>query len=302
MLVPENRLKGNFGAAYVAALLSTDCLVRPVAADTDVGIDLYCETVQQRETFLHFWVQVKAGGQCRLAADKKSARCRFERVHLSYWARQPVPVFAALVPTTWPVRSKPLVYIVDLTRYLIESGVPKSKGVSLTSTSMLNPQDQESVLQFLREDVPRSHAILKCRDGVVANVPMQTPQYIQQYPEMPIKKHLHAIYHQIRRTGALALVLMDDSKSLMNANPAQRRVIARAVEAFEDDQHWENFMACGLSNHADGHFDVAAQWYRRAIDCIRRDRKVAHLPEWVETVAHIEKRLARAQKRKPLPY
>ena len=42
--VTENRLKGNYGAALVVSRLSGECLVRPVAAETDVGVDLYCET------------------------------------------------------------------------------------------------------------------------------------------------------------------------------------------------------------------------------------------------------------------
>ena len=45
-VVDRNRLKGNYGAAYVTARLSSSCLVRSVATDTDVGVDLYCESVQ----------------------------------------------------------------------------------------------------------------------------------------------------------------------------------------------------------------------------------------------------------------
>jgi hypothetical protein len=39
--VTENRLKGNCGAALVMSRLSGECLARPVAAETDVGVDLY---------------------------------------------------------------------------------------------------------------------------------------------------------------------------------------------------------------------------------------------------------------------
>ena len=59
--VTENRLKGNYGASLVMSRLSGECLVRPVAAETDVGVDLYCETVAEGRPFLHFWLQVKAG-------------------------------------------------------------------------------------------------------------------------------------------------------------------------------------------------------------------------------------------------
>lgn len=70
-IVNENCLKGNYAASYVASKLSAYCLVRPVAADTDVGIDLYCETVQENQPFLHFWMQVKSGKQCHLYKSGK---------------------------------------------------------------------------------------------------------------------------------------------------------------------------------------------------------------------------------------
>src|SRR5262245_3085691 len=99
-LVDRTRLKGNFGANYVAAVFSTQCLVRPVAVDTDVGIDLYCETLTNGGIpFQHFWLQVKAGESIKVRDG--IASYRFDPKQLDYWSYQPVPVFAALVPTDW---------------------------------------------------------------------------------------------------------------------------------------------------------------------------------------------------------
>jgi hypothetical protein len=56
---PEEHLKANYGVALVMEKFSAGCLVRPVAAGTDVGVDLYCESVAEGKPFLHFWVQVK---------------------------------------------------------------------------------------------------------------------------------------------------------------------------------------------------------------------------------------------------
>src|ERR1035437_5277106 len=125
-LVPENRLKGHYGTALVMSRLSSECLVRPVAADTDVGVDLYCETVAENRPFLHFWLQVKAGDQCRLDAGAERASCSFEIEHLNYWARQPVPVFAALVPAEWPVPREPDIYIVDITTQSVLNSFPST--------------------------------------------------------------------------------------------------------------------------------------------------------------------------------
>jgi len=42
--VPDSSLKGNAGVWRVGKWLADGgCLVRPVAADTDIGVDLYCE-------------------------------------------------------------------------------------------------------------------------------------------------------------------------------------------------------------------------------------------------------------------
>jgi hypothetical protein len=119
MQLDDNTLKGQFGEAYVAARLSSDCIVR-LTTSLDVGVDLYCETIRENKAFLHFWCQVKTGkkdGRGRFKYDiaNDSARYSFERKHLEYWEKQPVPVFAALVPTSWPPDPYPDVYIIDIT-------------------------------------------------------------------------------------------------------------------------------------------------------------------------------------------
>jgi hypothetical protein len=58
-IVDLNRLKGNYSQNTVSALLSRTCLVRPVAEGTDIGVDLYCESVLDQSPHLHFWAQVK---------------------------------------------------------------------------------------------------------------------------------------------------------------------------------------------------------------------------------------------------
>ena len=55
-LVDRNRLKANHAEAAVTGWLSRVCLIRPVSAGTDIGVDLYCESVLEDRPFLHFWV------------------------------------------------------------------------------------------------------------------------------------------------------------------------------------------------------------------------------------------------------
>ena len=178
--VDQNRLKGNYAAAHVAARLSAVCLVRPVAADTDVGVDLYCETLENYSPFLHFWVQVKSGAQCRVSPDGRSASCYFSSGHLDYWRRQPVPGYAALVPIDWPVTADPTIYIVDITSHLLS--VPEQAGGSLRAQYQWRAGRGEDIRIFLENYVLASAARLQCRSGVVAPTPSLAPPYVQVVP------------------------------------------------------------------------------------------------------------------------
>ena len=95
-VVDENRLRGNYAQAVVSAWLSRKCLVRPVADGTDIEIDLYCEAVSQSLPSDHFWAQVKAIPAASVEGGE--AAYRSLQKHLAYWQRQPIPVYAFLVP------------------------------------------------------------------------------------------------------------------------------------------------------------------------------------------------------------
>jgi hypothetical protein len=286
--VDTNRLKGNFGAAYVSACLSSECLVRPVAAETDVGIDLYCETIENGSPFLHFWVQVKAGAQCRICQDQSSAACSFDISHLSYWYRQPVPVFAALVPVDWPVAENPIVYVIDVTSRLL-AGVPgDTDSLTLESNYIWRPGIREDVKQFLAEAVPTSAARLRCRNGVVGSIPTLRPKYEYQTPLVPVTRFKVPILHQIRTTAALSILFLR-SLGELNSDPSFRRILASIIDQFGDDPHWENFMARALSYHADERFPLAVDFYNKAKQCIENDSNVSHLQSWQERVKDIER-------------
>ncbi|MEE9159863.1 MAG: DUF4365 domain-containing protein, partial [Gammaproteobacteria bacterium] len=244
--VDTNRLKGNFGAAYVSASLSSECLVRPVAADTDVGVDLYCETIEDGSPFLHFWVQVKTAAQCRVSEKRDSATCSFSIRHLNYWYRQPVPVFAALVPVDWPVAENPIVYVIDVTSRLLD-GVPKGTAtVTLKSDHIWRPGNREDVKDFLSTAVPTSAARLQCRKGVVASIPTLRPSYVLEAPLVPVTKFKQRILRQIRTTATRSILFLQELGEL-NLDSNFRKILASIVDQFGDDPHWENYMARALS-------------------------------------------------------
>lgn len=301
--VDANRLKGNYAAAHVTARLSAECLVRPVAADTDVGIDLYCETVDEGRPFLHFWVQVKAGAQCRTDENDEFATCPFSRAHLDYWARQPVPVFAALVPVAWPVQDEPCVYLVDVTGYILEQEMrgPGRASLSLKSSYRWPAHDAASVGRFLREAVPEVTARLRCKLGTVAPIPTATPSYVNRVPPVPVRRFRRQILDQIRRTAAFGIFFARDNDAADPEIAHFRRKLAAVVSQFDDDPHWENFASLALSSHADKQFPRAVGFYDQAIASIRGDKKVSTLPSWQGTVRELESLRDLARCNKSLP-
>ena len=298
--VDENRLKGNYAASYVAARLSTNCLVRPVASDTDVGIDLYCETVQEGQPFLHFWLQVKSGSQCKRAPDGAFASCRFDEGHLRYWFRQPVPVFAALVPVEWPVQHDPSIYIVPITTHLLDRGLPSGKKVRLRSQCKLTPGSNADLGIFLNWTVPAAAAQMECKKGFVGSVPQLSPQYVQHFPELPVLQFSGEILKQIRVTAAMSLVTLWLQERLSNATPFVKR-LARVVEQFADDPHWETSMARGLSCHTRGDYIRALEFYEEAKRRIECDPELdASRPPWSKHVHQIGEMKSLAALKKPV--
>jgi hypothetical protein len=298
----ENRLKGNYGAAYVAMRLGSEgCLVRPVPSDTDVGVDLFCESVEDEQPFLHFWVQVKTGKQCKVRGDGSSFGCSFEKKHLLYWYRQPVPVFAALVPTDWPpIPPDQTIYVVDVTSHLIENPPPETP-LTLYSDWVWRPEDQDSIRDFLRKVVPFVSAKMMCKIGVVAQMPTVRPSYVQYSPRLPVGRYQDQILHQIRKTAAFSIMFMRDENTLRTEQgSAARRTIAGVLAQFENDPHWENFMALAISFHVDAEFSKAIQYYERARQSILGDPRVADNPSWQPYLRDIEDQIAKAQNKAPV--
>lgn len=307
-IVDKNRLKGNYGEAYVATLLSAECLVRLVAQGTDVGIDLYCESLKEEEPeqdedknkrkvpFLHFWVQVKTGKKCKVNGDESAASYPFKVDDLKYWARQPVPVFAALVPGDWPPEEVDHpVYIVDLTSRLLEEDSWGRQGTKTLSSSIKwEAGNREDVRGFLSREMPDTWARLLIRYGMVGQVPTPHPQYIEEAPSVPVSKYQRKILDQVRRTAALSILFLHFAKELGEDNETFRRTLARILEQFEGDLHWETYLARALSCHADGQFDQAVQLYRSAEAIIIGDPKFAskarHLDSYLTLIADLRKR------------
>lgn len=181
-VIDENRILGNFGSNLVAHILSKICLVRPVAEGTDIGIDLYCETIEEGQGFLHFWVQVKCGTQIKIKKNGK-ASCKFKTDHLHYWNRQPVPVFSFYVNTSFPPQTPEHIFVANISEYLMNHGIPDKKSKVIESHFKIKPESN-GWHDVLISRVKATSSIIKLReDGIVSSIPELTPSYVLQFQQ-----------------------------------------------------------------------------------------------------------------------
>lgn len=274
--VTSSMRKGNQGESIVAARLTPRCLVRPVTQGTDIGIDLYCETLKGDRPFLHFWMQVKSGEQCKPSPDLESASYRFKTDELAYWFRQPVPVFAALVPL-----SSRDVYIVDISRYLLFNGIPEKSKVKIVSNFRWRDGDLRSVEAFIDNVVPDNEALLSLKKGVISTVQTLDWQYTQSVPIGPVLEYNDKILEQIRRTAAFSMLHIPLNNNESFAKEFRHR-LAGILEVFGDQGNWEIHAARGRFFHGEEAFDRAAELYERAAQSIRDDQNVNQHPAWIK--------------------
>jgi len=299
-LVPESRLKGNHGAALVMSRLSQECLVRPVSGDTDVGIDLYCETVSEQQPFVHFWLQVKSGEQCYRYRRQLRASCHFDHDHLRYWNRQPVPVFAALVPMSWPPTSEPDVFVVDITGQLL-SKVPTGSR-TLASDFVMPAGDQDSVRQFLSIVVPETAARQRISHGVLGDLPTLTPRYVRNVPRAPVLEFKSKILYQLRSTAANSVIFACRSGKLTKQDMDFLGSLAEVASAVGDG-HWEAQTAVGLVAHLNGDYVSASNRYQNARNLLRTELAAAlgstYQATWAKHLGEVQRLLAASNSRQP---
>ncbi len=181
--VSNERLRGNYAENIVAEWLSRACLVRSVTSGTDIGIDLYCESVLENRPFQHFWVQVKAIQQKDITTKNnvEVAKYKFDTTHLRYWSRQPIPVYAFLVPiNNWPPSNQERIYIIAITKEIILNGIPNKKywTIKTRDTIELDSLDKD-LSQFILDVIPVETSLLGYSKGVV--YPIEQTETGQQH-------------------------------------------------------------------------------------------------------------------------
>lgn len=242
--ISKNQLKGNYAENLVAEWVSRVCLVRPVAAGTDIGIDLYCESLVDNNPHLHFWIQVKAINK-RDITEKDGveyASYRFKRSHLEYWAHQPIPVYAFLVPIIgWPPKYPERIFGVPITRHVITHGIPTTETVNIETSDCTEfksiDKDWE---QFVNEIVPADLAILLLGKGLIAKIDfLKTNQ--THYPYGFAKKYATNILDGIRDAavilGSESLEAENNDEEKDESNKPNRQICEEIVSLFPHRMH-----------------------------------------------------------------
>jgi Domain of unknown function (DUF4365) len=270
--ITENIRKGNWGVSFVSHKLSKNCLVRPVLEGTDIGIDLYCESFDEKgNPFQHFWVQVKCGDErIKIAKDNSYAYYSFKREHLYYWSKQPIPVFVFLVPYKLNYdKENYIIYVVDITDQVHRLDILKTNKPT-TLNSNLKIENDNNLSEFIFNHVPYSSAVQKISYGIVSFIPSIKPSYMKSRPIGLVKNHVDKILNSIRTTSTFAFqelsILIDDvsldSKILKLKN---------ILEVFKDDLKFEIPYTLGLFEYINYNFDSAISYFRSSIEIIDKD-------------------------------
>lgn len=288
--VHDNTLAGNRAVWTVGSWLTRGgCLVRPVAADTDIGIDLYCESTvpgafhQTQAGFLHFFVQVKCGGQIHVLPNGR-VTCNLKSKHLSYWSRQPVPVFVFLVPGVAKNRPERL-HVIDVTR-LMATGAPSGqKTMSLESDATYDLSPSSDPAGFLNGALTAAHVLHAClRHGICEPFPELFPGYVQQFPSAwgYFARNGYQILRQVRASATHALLDLLLKPDVSLPSDDERRVprkkledllagVLMALEKHGQLPHWDSQRAVGLWNLNRRRRRLAERYFHKAERSVNSD-------------------------------
>lgn len=293
--VSENLVKGNYGVYALMKELSKFCLIRPVFEGTDVGIDLYCETLEKPDEggrpFLHFFAQVKTTENRELRDGTMSFS--FESRHIKYWSRQPVPVFAFILSVpNWPSDDSIYpIYIIDIKSYTFQNQSLLEGGKhALRSNYTIDSKDKLS--DFISNRIPYISAYHKIPEGIVPSMPSIDPEYEVRSVMESSHLYLDRILWQIRRTSARAIIGSYNHVSESDDIKRNIKILNAISSTFSTDPHWETPFSIGLASSLDENYVDAKASFNRALEIIRMDPNIQGKENWERTKEYLKEKIA----------
>ena len=283
--VDVNRLKGNYAQALASTWLSRMCLIRPVAEGTDIGIDLYCESIVDGVPYVHFWVQVKAipSSSIKVEGEQRIAGYSFDKRHLEYWDRQPIPVYALLVPVdSWPPDEPDAIFGVRVTEELVKGGLPAANSTTYhTKNAFERNTLDDDLRKFVTNIVPWDTSALLLRRGIVAPLPGQPghftagigfqylPRLLSSIRDASVQGLMHVILGEKLQTEALKLDLthrLPWTKEFSTSHEMLRKHFESIATTFDDEMHYWGLSVLALSSRVSGDFETAMAYLNLALD------------------------------------
>ncbi len=239
--------------------------MRPVSAGTDIGVDLYCESVLGNFPFQHFWVQVKAISKNNIGEDA-SAWFDFETKHLRYWSRQPVPVYAFLVPVIgWPPETPNYIYGIRLTDKIVKQGIPDRQTIRYRSSEGFAMETLDADLaKFVREIVPYDAATLLVPKGLIAPIEKPEKSIQDSFPMEVVLPHLDSVIASIRFASEISLAEIIESRTRNPRHLEIRRILDKVLRLCIDELNVLGLSSLANSAFMNGEVQLARECLERA--------------------------------------
>ena len=281
--ITVSRQKGNYAEHIVASWLSRVCLVRPVAEGTDIGVDLYCESVVKETPFLHFWVQVKAITKKNISEENgiDVAKFKFKTKDLRYWLQQPIPVYAFLVLVDkWPPSTPKRLYTIKISEQIIRKGIPDKKTLTLKTSEWADLDSIDEDLNFfVSKIVPWDTSILLLRHGIVTPIVQTEEIKGSVFTEGIAYLYLEKIIKGIMNTSAIGL---KEALVFEHVDPTKkyiRKQFESVLRIFEDKFIEPDLHNFGLSMlvraaHIDGDIEKAKKYVHNAVARVEKSENL----------------------------
>jgi len=307
MVITDNQLKGNWAEQYISTRLAErGCLVRHVPQGHDIGIDLYCETIEEHTPFLHFWCQIKTSNKWK--GEKERIPFSPEKREKEYWIKQPVPVFVFLVPD---LRDESIRTFIPF--YICRTDLREDKKKIYSYKKIKSSSD---LSDFLRKDLPLLYFLWELKEGKVSSLKTVKNEYTRFFPSfitqhfennllISLRNTLWRLSHDIMFPNVESIEKFR-SGVLDHTEEERARRAEPYVKAYQiiteiqnySSEHYEVPCIMGLFSELKTKNKRALSYYEQSLSIIERD-KIIDTSEgyWKNTKNEIQEHIKRTKRK-----
>ena len=310
MTITDEQLKGNWGEQLIAANLAAEgCFIRHVTQGHDSGIDLYCETVKDNITFLHFWCQVKTSN--RWKGKRKHLSFKPPKRHIEYWLIQPVPVFIFLVPDLRSEKKRDG----KNTPYYICRAFDLRYNEKINSLPKI--ESSEDVSKFLNIDLALETLIWELKDGKVSHLKTPENDYTKKYlsgivqefePEV-LSSLLNTLwrlsqdilFHGISPNNLLKKDTLNNDGKMRFETAIPYMEALEILMVGKNDEQYQNYATMGVYYELKKEYNKSLEYYEKSLSIINTNSNInKNEDSWKKTIKDIEEHIKRVKTKMPM--